>query len=381
MLNLAIHLILALTQPRTEMLGRPHDLIFSILVTDSDGQQEAIGLLHLKEMHYPPFDLLQRRVYAETILGKPSDAISYVVGYFVLPPRHSGPSKKRAFPVVGERRDGSLKLRFDGSVDFDRVKRREDFVPHSASTSLKWQTRNQAEPGIDQLEISGLSEITSILSVSSVQSSELVFDEINFSGTIRLGGSDEIAAVTFWSIAGYPDVPRIGLYSFSPVSKLAAVLSFQKDSITVEKFMRSFNRLEKEFGIARLQENFFSSPENVSQSVVDKMESIIHADFPVNLSLERYAELGIQIFGSWKAVLGIGCGLVKTSHLSLVAKDTNRPFEVLYGYSVNSSGRYVRYREIQLQSLVSEKAHASFNQTTWLMRSEAIEPFEMNLIH
>lgn len=145
----------------------------------------------------------------------------------------------------------------------------------------------------------------------------------------------------------------------------------------MERFLKTFSRLEKHFGVARLQESFYLAPENQSREVISQMESIVHQEFPQSLTLPQFAALGIEIFGSWKSVLGIGCGMVKTSQLPLVAKDTKRPLEVFYGYSMNSSGRYVRYREIQLKTFSPNDSRASFAQTTWLMRSEAIEPFEM----
>jgi hypothetical protein len=377
MLNLTLLFVLGLNQPNEDMLGRPQDLIFSAVVTEVTTQQEVSALIHLKEMQYPDYDKLQRKIYSEIILERPSEAISHVVGYFVLPLRYNQPEAQRIFPVVGERRAGTLKLRFDGSVQFERVKRREDFIPHQDSITALWRGHTKKEPEINELEIKGIPAIQSIHSLRHEEKSDLKLEETKFTGTITLGGGQEVGSLSFWSIMGSPQTPRIGLYAFSPKSKLKAVISMGQDRPNLEKFLKTFSRLEKEFGIARLQENFYLDSANQSRNVQSKMESIIHQEFPKTLSIQNFSEMGIELFGSWKAILSIGCGLVKTSHLPLVAQGTSTPHEVFYGYSMNSTGRYVRYREISLKNHSRESGQASFNQTTWLMRSEAIEPFEM----
>ncbi len=377
MLNLTLLFVLGLNQPNEDMLGRPHDLVFSAVVTESNSHQETSALIHLKEMEYPTYDLLQRKIYSEIILERPSDAISYVVGYFVLPARYAEPPTERIFPVVGERRAGTLKLRFDGHIEFERVKRREDFIPHQHSVTVKWRGTKPSNLEIIDLEIKGIPAIQTIQSLKREEKSDLTLEETKYTGTINLGGGKEVGALWFWSITGSSQIPRIGLFAFSPESKMKAVASLGRDRSNLEKFLKTFSRLEKSFGIARLQEHFYLDSANQSREVQNQMESIIHQEFPRTLTVQKYSELGIEIFGSWKAVLGIGCGLVKTSHLPLVAQGTSAPSELFYGYSMNSSGRYVRYREIQLKTFSPNDSRASFAQTTWLMRSEAIEPFEM----
>jgi len=180
------------------------------------------------------------------------------------------PQSCKPKPVVGEKRDGSLTLRFDGDVDFDRVKRREDFIPHAISKTARWNAKQGSVGKINLLELTGISQIDSIQDLEPQAKSDLKLEEISFAGTVTLGGGEEAASLTFWSIAGSPEIPRIGLYTFSPVAKRNVVAVFQRDPKRVERFLKTFSRLEKHFGVARLQESFYLASENQSREVISQ---------------------------------------------------------------------------------------------------------------